>query len=173
MVTWGRLGVSRVRKMQLGAAHFAVSYANSLGKLSPEYEGAVEDIGGGMEAGQFGLVALVSREAVEAGIDALIEGRGFGTPSTCNRMKLLARACGKSSEIYRLAWSLECENPDTREQVYDYARACMNFVEQSLGLSPPNDLWAYESQDAYQRAAQVRQEIARLAKFLDVRTTWG
>ena len=173
MATRNRPAVFRVSKMQLGAAQFAISYANSLGKLSPEYEGAVEDIAGGMDAGQLGLVLLISREALEAGLDALIERRGLGSPSTYNRWRLLAQIFGKSSEIYRQAWFLECKNPKMPEQVYDYARACMKFVETSLGLSPPNGLWAYKSQDAYQRAAQLRQEISRLASFLDVRTAWS
>lgn len=73
---------------------------------------------------------LAARSAVEWAVDAFLASRGEAFPSRKWRFEKLERACGRTSDVYRRAWSLKSLG---QHDVAAYVRAAQEFCRE-LGV---------------------------------------
>jgi len=124
-----------VTRIEDGACRFMMSLMSAVQKFWGEYNQYKADIDGGSASGQWGMTFYSAREALHLGIDAYLTSRGyFSLDEPLLRLRLLALDAGIDSAIHSEAYSLEFANPDTADDVRKYARRCIEFVEQRLGM---------------------------------------
>ena len=154
-----------VEKLPIGASQFALSRIHA-GKVMTYYGATLYDISGGIDAQQFGLVALMGRYGLEIGIGAFLADRGDFSHSTFDQLESLAEAVGASSSIYSEALSLLNENPQTPEEAVAYAERCMFFVDNTLNLASYRETFSIASKGGSTRSRRLFYDLSELIMHL-------
>lgn len=155
-------------KLPVGASDFVLSQSYLCYLLAAHFGSRIIDLLGGIEARQYGLVAVRSRATLEIALDIFLTSEGHALQSPRNRFEVLAEVCGQSSHIYRDAWRLECANPKTPEDVIEYATQCRHFVEETLGMKPPKIWRAVITPVEHGNFVEACADLATLTLFLGI-----
>lgn len=88
------------------------------------------DIEGALAAGQYGVAYLRSRSALQFGVETFLLENGSGIYGRSGHwLAALDELCSGSGPVHEHAWSLECENPSSPEEIVAYAAKCVAFTE--------------------------------------------
>ena len=125
---------SSIVRINDGASRFLLSlYETRL--LIAFYNSSKIDIMGGISSSQWELVFMTSQEALDRGITAYLVSKGCKKPRTLYQsLKLLACAAEGEKELYQEAHDLVLANPDSPQEIEEYAHKCIDFIEDQLGI---------------------------------------
>ena len=154
----------RLTRLAQTPAEFAASQARHLESFT--YDNTLLDLEGAREAGQWGLLARVSRNALERGVDAYPRNRGLVNITYLNRFTLFRRAAGRRVALYHQAWALDVANPMSPEEVTAYAAACRQFVEHDLGIRPPGYCYGYNLPENHAVYDELNRQAEALTRHL-------
>lgn len=129
-----------IRRLKISAAQLATSKFCST-RFATYYSIISEDVLGAMVSDQPELVAEHIQSLLEWGIRAFVVSHGRFVQTPENLFKVLGDICGVSSDLYREAYALARENPESVEGVIDLAKRCMDFVENGLGVDSIFPWW--------------------------------
>lgn len=154
----------KIAPMAISPAEFAAVQARHLESFT--YDNTLLDVQGALSAGQWGLLARTSRNALERGVDAYTRRRGLVNVTYMNRFALFRRAVGHRQALYRRAWELELANPLTPEEVTAYAADCRRFVEDDLGIRPPEYCYGYNLPENHAVYDELNRQAEALTRHL-------
>lgn len=179
---------STITPIPEGAVSYIAGLAAALSTFEYYYCANITDIMGGSKAGQWGMVSIAAHWAVKAGIDTYLFLKGFSShklsrviPENLLRLKRLAIAVGEDSDLFRRAHTLEMANPDTPEEIVEYACQCYSYVEEGLGLKWLRSCYSQNYSDEHVRRVsryygffefQERHSIPAWATVESTRNRW-
>ena len=144
----------------LGLAHLVRNYTF-------QYLSTKGDILGGLSASQYGLVAVQARSVLEKGIDIYIGWRLGMEPNEWHRVGMLEQAC-ETEETAQAGRVLLLANPIHDQEVLEYANACFEYVENTLGLQPPLTSMGHGTKEERAQYDSDSLEIARFNRYLGI-----
>ena len=160
-----------VRPLGQDPQSFALGLAHLVRNYTFQYLSTKGDVLGGLSAAQYGLVAVQARSALERGVDIFIGWKTGLTPTDSTRMNLLKEA----SEIERTVeqgQTLLLANPIEDHEVIEYAYACFEFIEGTLGLKPPLTSMGHGTKEERAKYDADSLEIARLTRHLGINSPY-
>jgi hypothetical protein len=131
-------------EVAMTATDFAVSRARG-GRLGVLCLPFFEDAWGGIDADQPGLVLEAGHSLLNNGIVVYLAFRGVTVSPDQIALELLKDVAPRH---FRHAWSLMTETLSAPEEVRDWVRRVMEFVEFELGVKAAVDSWSGEVTEA-------------------------
>ena len=135
-----------------------------------QYELALEDTTGALAARQWGTVVLAARQSLRLGIDWFLAGTLSNTTPE-RRYDNLIQVVGEDCHIFRQAWTLECANPISQQQVGQYLQECISFVQDDLQLKSP--FWPLHSAEDFAAGRAHLLQIVLLLTHLEIPHRWS
>jgi hypothetical protein len=160
-----------LRRLDASPQELAVEQYILSAIISGAFAGKGFDFAGGVNAGQFGLVYFVAKEALRQSISMYLQCQGITLRAVSDTVlyDCLEAAAGPGSEVFREAWALECENPLTDEDVIDYARRVVVFYEDTLGLKKRSPTYRYMNDEKdWLKMYRISIEGAQLIEHLGI-----
>jgi hypothetical protein len=100
-----------------------------------DYKVCKYDVLGAIVSCQWGNAMMSARRALHFGIKAYLKNKGYNPPGfPLFQLRLLEIAVGEKTELYNKSRELTFVNPDTPEEIKNYAERCFAFVEENLGI---------------------------------------
>jgi hypothetical protein len=160
-----------VRRLEASPHELAVEQYILSAIISGAFAGKGFDLAGGINAGQFGMVYFVAKEALRQSISMYLQCEGVTLRAVSDTVMydLLQEAAGVDSEIYREAWALECENPLSDEELIDYAGRVVHFYEDTLELKKRSPTYRYMNDEKdWLKMYKISIEGAQLIEHLGI-----
>lgn len=152
---------------------FALGHAYLVRDYTFQYLSTKGDVLGGLSAGQYGLVAVQARGALEKGVDIFIGWKLGKGSKDFTRADMLRDACGfGAEEIAEHGRELLLANPIHDHEVIAYANECFEFIEGTLGLSPPLTSMGHGTKEERAKYDADSLEIARFSRHLGINSPY-
>jgi hypothetical protein len=166
-----KTGGASLRRLETSPHELAVEQYILSAIISGAFAGKGFDFAGGINARQFGLVYFVAKEALRQSVSMYLQCQGATLRAVSDTVlyDLLEETAGAESSIYREAWGLECENPQTDDEVIDYARRVVHFYEDTLGLKKRSPTYRYMNDEKdWLKMYRISIEGAQLIEHLGI-----
>ena len=174
--------IPRLKKLDIGPAAFTlielalVTRRSILGTLMYDLEGSIN-------AKQYGLAIHQIKEVLGVSIDIYVAKQGYiSYPVYQSRQHFaenqrfitLRLLHPRGSEIYNVAWSIQCANPDSPEEVLQLVERCKLFVAKFLGVKWNRDETMNYSNEREETLWINRNKgLLKLAEHLDLHSNTG
>jgi hypothetical protein len=139
--------------------------------ISGAFAGKGFDFAGGINAGQHGLVYFVAKEALRQSISMFLQCQGvtIGAVNEISLYDTLEETVGAESDVFRKAWSLECDNPMSDAEVVEYAERVRTFYEETLGLKRRSPTYRFMNDERdWRKMYEISIEGAALIEHLGI-----
>lgn len=159
---------SPVTSLAASAADF-VYYESFLGPRFLQFTSYWFDVKGGSDAGQDGMVVASAKNALwDAAVLYLLARRAvFQKPQPGTALHDLFHASVEDPDLLAEFDRLLLASPETHEETAAFAHACLDFVDDRLGLRPWHELYgSLTSPHLYHRYHQRLLALGRLAEDL-------
>jgi hypothetical protein len=126
------------------------------------------DIAGGLKAGQHGMVYTMAKAALRSSIRIYLKAKGAVVvdPPDEEVYDLLRL---EDPDLADQAWSLECENPMSGEEVASFARRVQAFYEDGLGIKQMSPVYKQMNRDRdWGRMFKLSRQGAELLEHLGI-----
>jgi hypothetical protein len=149
-------------------AEFAIQHYVLTAIAGGAFAGFGFDIAGGLKAGQHGMVYTMAKAALRSSIRIYLKAKGAVVvdPPDEEVYDLLRL---EDPDLADQAWSLECENPMSGEEVASFARRVQAFYEDGLGIKQMSPVYKQMNRDRdWGRMFKLSRQGAELLEHLGI-----
>lgn len=161
---------STVTPVASSAADF-VYYESFLGPRFLQFTSYWFDVKGGVDAGQDGMVLASAKNTLWDAAVLYLLGRRviFQKPQPGTALLARFHASVDDPDLRAEFDRLLLANPETHEETVTFAHACLDFVDERLGLRPWHELYgSLTSPELYRRYHQRLLALGQLAEDLEL-----